>query len=160
VTTKLPAEQLCSFSIRLTLYPGEYWCIEPWTGNWQHTHHSELKADEQLSTMSEKTREDAALYSRYSSGGGARNILEAQTQCTLSDSQLRKNWRNIEKEKGIGRMPEMDGDSRRPHANFYSNPCIPSLRMSVGVPLVVDNGHPYSPRPRKYSSYGARLVRR
>jgi hypothetical protein len=42
VTTKLPVGQLCSFMIKLTLYPGQYWCIEPWTGNRQHMHHPEL----------------------------------------------------------------------------------------------------------------------
>jgi hypothetical protein len=112
MTTKLPVEKLCSFAMRLSLYPGEYWCIEPWTENRQHTHHPELRADEQrrrMSTMPEETRENATIYSRYTSGGGA--ILETRTQCTLSDRQLRNNMRNIEREKGIGRMPQMDGDA-------------------------------------------------
>jgi hypothetical protein len=37
-TTKFHSDQLCCFSIRLILYPGEYWCIE---------HHLELSADEE-----------------------------------------------------------------------------------------------------------------
>jgi len=114
VTTKLSPDQLCSFVIRLTLYPGEYWCIEAWTGNRQHKYHPELGNDEErcwISTVSKQTREDAAVFSRHTSGGGARNILQATTKITFSAGQLRDNQRKVERDIGIRPpMPQLDGD--------------------------------------------------
>ena len=45
LTSKLPPEQICRFHIRLALYPGEFWCIEPWTGNRRHRNHPRLGWD-------------------------------------------------------------------------------------------------------------------
>jgi hypothetical protein len=111
VTTKLPSEEVCHFHVRLALYPGEFWCIEPWTGNRQHRNHPRLGWDElrrPMATLPQTDRDNGALYSRFASNGAARNILYEQTQCTLSDGQLRHNNKKVETINGT--LPRMDGD--------------------------------------------------
>ena len=61
-----------------------------------------------MASLPQEIRENGALYSRFASTGAARNILYEQTQCTLSDGQLRHNQRNIEFVNGT--LPRMDGD--------------------------------------------------
>jgi hypothetical protein len=83
VTVKLPAQDVCRFHIRLVLYPGEFWCIEPWTGNRRHRNHPCLGWDEirrPMASLPQSDRENGALYSRFASNGAARNILHEQTQ--------------------------------------------------------------------------------
>ena len=97
--------------MRLILYPGEFWCIEPWTGNRQHRNHARLGWDEMrrpMASLPQTDRENGALYSRFASNGAARNILYEQTQCTLSDGQLRHNRRKVETLNGT--LPRMEGD--------------------------------------------------
>ena len=95
VTFKLPAKDVCRFHIRLVLYPGEFWCIEPWTGNRRHRNHPCLGWDEirrPMASLPQSDRENGAA--RFASNGAARNILHEQTQCTLSDGQLRHNQKS------------------------------------------------------------------
>jgi hypothetical protein len=83
VTVKLPAKEVCRCNIRLVLYPGKFWCLEPWTGNRQHRNHPRLGWDEMrrpMASLPQKDRENGALYSRFASNGAARNILHEQTQ--------------------------------------------------------------------------------
>jgi hypothetical protein len=111
VTTKLSPDKVCHFHVRLVLYPGEYWCIEPWTGNRQHRNHPRLGWDEMrrpMASLPQTQRENSALYSRFATTGAARNILYEQTQCTLSDGQLRHNQKKVETTNGT--LPQMDGD--------------------------------------------------
>ena len=98
VTVKLPAKEVCRFNIRLVLYPGKFWCLEPWTGNRQHRNHPRLGWDEMrrpMASLPQRDRKNGALYSRFASNGAARNILHEQTQCTLSDGQLRHNQKKL-----------------------------------------------------------------
>ena len=111
VTTKLPPDALCKFHVRLVLYKGEYWCIEPWTGNREHRNHPRLSWQEMrrpMASLPVVDSDNAALYSRFTSSGSARSILFEQTKCTLSDSQLRYNQNKVEIVNGT--IPRIDGD--------------------------------------------------
>jgi hypothetical protein len=111
VTTKLAPDALCKFHIRLCLYPGDCWCIEPWTGNREHRNHPLLNWEEMRRPMASLPvidSDNAALYSRFTSTGSARSILFEQTKCTLSDGQLRYNQNKVETVNGT--IPRMDGD--------------------------------------------------
>jgi len=111
VTTKLAPDALCKFHIRLCLYPGQCWCIEPWTGNREHRNHPRLNWEEMrrpMASLPVADSDNAALYSRFTSTGSARSILFEQTKCTMSDGQMRYNQNKVEIINGT--IPRLDGD--------------------------------------------------
>jgi hypothetical protein len=111
VTTKLAPDALCKFHIRLCLYPGEHWCIDPWTGNREHRNHPRLNWEEMrrpMASLPVVDSDNAALYSRFTSTGSARSILFEQTKCTMSDGQMRYNQNKVETVNGT--IPRVDGD--------------------------------------------------
>jgi hypothetical protein len=93
-TEKPPPDERCTFRIRISLDPGNCWFLPPWAGCRCHKFHSKHSPSEKrrrMDTLTEKERDDAAIFTRQGSAGVATGILKEQTGNTMSASQLKYN---------------------------------------------------------------------